>query len=117
MYYLGKTHTMSGSKNEPGLIPLTLRTIFEQLNTRYNTNLQSQSTTTLTLSYLELYNEKVYDLIQMKETDLPVREDSNGKICVHGLSETNITSYESFLSFYELGSKNRKTASTKLNMK
>jgi kinesin family protein 22 len=65
-------------------------------------------------SYFEIYNEKVTDLIELKE-DLKVCEDANKKTAILGLSETVIKSFEDFKKLYEDRSKNRTTASTNLN--
>jgi kinesin family protein 22 len=37
------------------------------------------------LSYLEIYNEKIRDLFNIKEIDLPIREDTNRNILIAGL--------------------------------
>ena len=39
------------------------------------------------VSYLEIYNEKVYDLLEPKEADLPIREDASKNILIPGLAE------------------------------
>ena len=39
------------------------------------------------VSYLEIYNEKVYDLLELSDTDLPVREDAMHRILVPDLAE------------------------------
>lgn len=39
------------------------------------------------VSYLEIYNEKVYDLLELSDADLPVREDAMHRILVPDLAE------------------------------
>lgn len=48
------------------------------------------------VSYVEIYNEKVYDLLEPKEYDLPIREDQCRNIIISNLSEKEIKSYEEF---------------------
>ena len=44
-------------------------------------------TFTVEVSYLEIYNEKVYDLLEFKDSDLPIREDIQHNIFMPGLTE------------------------------
>ncbi len=44
-------------------------------------------TSNVTMSYLEIYNEKVYDLLHMQDTDLAIREDQQHNILIPGLTE------------------------------
>lgn len=47
----GKTHTITGTSQEPGIIFLTMQELFEKIDER-----SQDKTTELTLSYLEIYN-------------------------------------------------------------
>ena len=42
------------------------------------------------MSYLEIYNEKVFDLLQPKEMDLPIRETADHEIVIPGLAEVRV---------------------------
>ena len=44
----------------------------------------------LTFSFLEIYNEKVFDLLEPKAAELPVREDTKGNVVIQNLAELNI---------------------------
>ncbi|KRZ75345.1 Kinesin-like protein KIF18B, partial [Trichinella papuae] len=65
----GKTFTMLGSSASPGVILLTLEELYFRLqseNRDYNWDLQ--------VSYIEIYNEKVYDLLRPNKPVLNLRE-------------------------------------------
>lgn len=132
----GKTHTMQGTREDPGIIPRTVRSVLDQAFARPKVKATTQQTTLFSagetlkpkittselepscsvyMSYFEIYNEKVFDLLEPKETDCPVREDVNRKIIIAGLKESLLTSFSDFSTLYELGLRNRKTAATKLN--
>lgn len=132
----GKTHTMQGTREDPGVIPRTVRSVLDQALARPKMKVTTQHSTMVSatetakpkvatpelepschvyMSYFEIYNEKVFDLLEPKETDCPVREDVNRKIVIAGLKEALLTSYSDFSSLYEVGLRNRKTAATKLN--
>jgi len=65
----GKTHTMRGHAEEAGIIPLAVADLFEEIATvlyRYQWRANSKQPTkyfTLKATYLEIYNEKVRDLL------------------------------------------------------
>lgn len=132
----GKTHTMQGTREDPGVIPRTVRSVLDQALARPKIKATTQHSTIVSatetskpkvaspelepschvyMSYFEIYNEKVYDLLEPKDTDCPVREDVNRRIVIAGLKEALLTSYSDFSSLYEVGVRNRKTAATKLN--
>lgn len=72
----------------------------------------------LTLSYYEIYNDKVFDLLEAPEkrsvAGLPLR-DSGGKTVVVGLTERPCESLNEFEKLYDEANVNRSTSATKLN--
>ena len=109
----GKTFTMKGeSKSNEGLIPLCIREIFNSLNS-------SESNITKSLvkvSYAEIYNETVNDLIDTSKKNLEIRESPRG-IFVNNLSEITVTNVEKAMQILNKGENNRIIAETKLNEK
>ena len=106
----GKSHTMQGSSsNDPGIIP---RTVHHLLN--------SGEPVELSISYYEVYQSKVYDLLvrpadpHAARQDLPVRECDN-KVFVAGLTEQSVSSYDAFCKLYLAAAARRAVGSTKLN--
>lgn len=72
----GKTHTMQGTKSDPGVIPRVVRAMFEKKE-RYN-----KYHVSLSVSYMEIYKDDVYDLLVARENapKLPVRENDAGMV-------------------------------------
>ncbi len=54
----GKTHTITGTASHPGIIFLTMQELFEKINDG-----SDEKVTDLSLSYLEIYNETIRDLL------------------------------------------------------
>ena len=62
MLLTGKTHTMLGVLSDPGIIPRTVKTLFQMISEesmKADTDNLPPPKTTVKFSYLEIYNEKV----------------------------------------------------------
>lgn len=103
----GKTYTINGDHNNPGLIPRSIQTLFDKRN-------KGSLNTTFKLSYLEIYNEKLYDLLQPSKQLVEIREVDGQIICMP-LKTVEINTLEEFHSFHSLAISYRRTASTNLN--
>jgi hypothetical protein len=69
------------------------------------------------MSYMEVYNEQVCDLLEVANKNLPLREDPDrGIVIVAGLSEHKVSSYDEVLELLMKGQVNRKTEATKANI-
>ncbi|CAD6226846.1 GSCOCG00005942001-RA-CDS [Cotesia congregata] len=104
----GKTYTMMGNKEQPGVIPLTVNYIFN-----YILN-DSTRKYLLRVSYIEIYNEKVNDLLDKNNQDLKVKEDYQGRINVDCKEEV-INSPECVLHAMRKGEKLRRIGETNMN--
>ena len=97
---------------EKGIVVLALEDLFAAILNNF------QRTYYLTCSYLEIYNEHVYDLLadnmHVKAEVLTVNEDEAG-FYVNGLSEHGINSIEEVLQWIRKGEGNRKYAATAMN--
>ncbi|XP_035723714.1 kinesin-related protein 4-like [Vespa mandarinia] len=103
----GKTFTMMGDLNEPGIITLAIEHMFDAIaNTLRREFL-------LRVSYLEIYNEKVNDLLNKSGTDLKMHED-NGQIVLKCKEEVT-NSPEHVLSIMKKGNKSRRIEETDMN--
>ncbi|THU97730.1 kinesin-domain-containing protein [Dendrothele bispora CBS 962.96] len=107
----GKTHTMQGTKAEPGVIPRAVRSLFLK-KAEY-----AQYQVTLSASYMEIYKDEAYDLLVNRESapKLPVRENDAGLVFVANLSSIPIDSVEQFDRIYAQATKNRSVGATNLN--
>uniref|UniRef100_A0A8H8CJ53 Kinesin-like protein n=1 Tax=Psilocybe cubensis TaxID=181762 RepID=A0A8H8CJ53_PSICU len=107
----GKTHTMQGTRNEPGVIPRVVRAMFEKKASFH------QYQTSLSVSYMEIYKDEVYDLLVTRENapKLPVRENDSGMVFVANLTKMEISGVEEFDNIYNTATKHRSVGATNLN--
>ncbi|KAI0189525.1 P-loop containing nucleoside triphosphate hydrolase protein [Xylaria flabelliformis] len=116
----GKTHTMRGGLKlaDRGLIPRLLSGVFRRAKKLIKDS-NGGTTVAVALSYYEIYNDKVFDLLEPVEkrtpSGLPLRAEANGKTVVAGLSERPCQDLKDFEQLYIEANANRVTAATKLN--
>ncbi|XP_023757908.1 kinesin-like protein KIN-8B [Lactuca sativa] len=106
----GKTYTMVGTEGDPGLMVLSLHTIFNFIK-----NDKSSDEFEVTCSYLEVYNEVIYDLLEKSSGHLELREDPEQGIIVAGLRCIKVNSADRILELLNMGNSRRKTDSTDAN--
>ncbi|XP_054944260.1 stAR-related lipid transfer protein 9 [Physeter macrocephalus] len=108
----GKTYTMLGTPASVGLTPR----ICEGLFVREENCAPLPSSCRIKVSFLEIYNERVRDLLtqsdQKKTYNLRVREHPEMGPYVQGLSQHVVTSYKQVIQLLEEGIANRITAAT-----
>eukprot|EP00118_Oscarella_pearsei_P004764 m.20793 g.20793 ORF g.20793 m.20793 type:complete len:1170 (+) comp28085_c0_seq1:96-3605(+) len=109
----GKTYTIEGGDGEMrGIIPRATEEIF-----RYIQNSASPSSKFLVrVSYLEIYNERISDLIDPSRKDLRVREDGEGGVYVESLSEHVVRDVAGVQQLMKKGGALRTTDSTRMNL-
>mmetsp|Transcript_12113 Transcript_12113/g.23017 ORF Transcript_12113/g.23017 Transcript_12113/m.23017 type:complete len:879 (+) Transcript_12113:141-2777(+) len=108
----GKTHTMAGTHDNPGVNIRALRELFGVSEER-----KEDYRTTISASYLEIYNENIYDLLapNPKAQALEVKHSGVDGIEVAGLSSRPVTTVEDVVKTIESGNRNRSTFSTNMN--
>ncbi|XP_071503279.1 kinesin-like protein KIF22 [Diadema antillarum] len=115
----GKTFTMLGTDEQPGVIPRSLNHIFQVIGSerqKQDAHCHGNSWSyAVSFSYLEIYQEKIFDLLEPKNRDLPIREDRMRNIFIPSLAERPISDFNEFAKYFIPASKNRTTAATKLN--
>lgn len=104
----GKTYTMVGSPETPGITYLTMQKLFQRLG-----ELESERKFEIGISYLEVYNEQVMNLLS-KQGPLNLREDAGG-VVVSGLQLQQIHTADELLELLALGNKNRTQHPTDAN--
>ena len=114
----GKTHTMRGGKSlaDRGCIPRMLSAIYRRAR-RVTKDSEGRSQVNVTLAYYEIYNDKVFDLLEAPEkrtaAGLQLRE-SNGKTHIAGLTERDCETLKDFEKLYDQANVNRSTSATKV---
>lgn len=115
----GKTHTMRGGKTlaERGVIPRLLSAIYRKQR-KIDKDSAGQKSVEVSLSYYEIYNDKVFDLFEPPEkrtlAGLPIR-DNHGKTVISGLTERPCTTLKEFEQLYDEANINRSTSATKVS--
>ncbi|XP_053565509.1 kinesin-like protein KIF13B [Bombina bombina] len=109
----GKSYTMMGTADKPGLIPMLCSTLFERTQKAENEELSFK----VEVSFMEIYNEKVRDLLDPKgnRQSLKVREHKVLGPYVDGLSRLAVASYKDIESLMSEGNKSRTVAATNMN--
>ena len=106
----GKTFTMSGSMQNykyRGLIPRAVSQVFQEIGSRFDNEY------TVRVSYLEIYNELMFDLIssvptsEQQGTAISIQDDAKGEIHVKGLTLNMCKNEEEALNFLFEGESNR----------
>ncbi|XP_034060466.1 centromere-associated protein E isoform X8 [Gymnodraco acuticeps] len=107
----GKTFTMMGSDRFPGVLPMAVEDVFQTINSC------PKKEFLLRVSYMEIYNETVRDLLvdSWKRKPLEVRETINKTIYVADLTEELVTSHAQVLAWIRKGEQNRHYGKTKMN--
>lgn len=110
----GKSYTMMGKANDPdemGLIPRLCRCLFNRIGNNGNVHLKH----TVEVSYMEIYCEKVKDLLCPKNENLRVREHPNVGPYVENLEKMAVCTYEDIFELMDTGNKARTVAATNMN--
>ncbi|KAL6108096.1 kif14 [Pungitius sinensis] len=115
----GKSYTMMGFGEEEGVIPRFCQELF----TRLASMLNEEVTCHVEMSYFEVYNEKIHDLLVTRDEPnqrtmpLRVREHPVHGPYVADLSTNIVSSYNDIQGWLKLGNKQRATAATGMNDK
>ncbi|KAG8525412.1 uncharacterized protein KY384_009056 [Bacidia gigantensis] len=114
----GKTFSMQGTRDSPGVIPLAITDIFSYIRETPSREFL------LRVSYLEIYNEKIHDLLSPptaggvgapQQEEIKLREDSKRGVFATPLKEEIVQSPTQLLRVIARGDQCRKTRSTQFN--
>jgi kinesin family protein 6/9 len=113
----GKTFTISGSPNNfnyRGIIPRGITRLFQELGGKPDYDF------VVKISYLEIYNESVFDLLSPlppseQKGEITFQEDSKGNVVVKGLSKHIVNSEEEAFNLLFEGESNRTISEHQLN--
>ncbi|XP_015857734.1 kinesin-like protein KIF16B isoform X2 [Peromyscus maniculatus bairdii] len=111
----GKSYTMMGNSSDSGLIPRICEALFSRIN---ETTRWDEASFRTEVSYLEIYNERVRDLLRRKSSktfNLRVREHPKEGPYVEDLSKHLVQNYSDVEELMDAGNINRTTAATGMN--
>ncbi|KAG3205748.1 hypothetical protein JG687_00001200 [Phytophthora cactorum] len=109
----GKTFSMEGvpgDKDYEGIIPRVMADIFDGIQ-----NMQADLEFIVRVSYVEIYMEKIRDLLKPTSTNLNVRESRERGVWIAGATEVCCATAEEMQSVMRLGGANRVISSTRMN--
>ncbi|XP_023932076.1 kinesin-like protein KIF13A [Lingula anatina] len=109
----GKSYTMMGTAEQKGIIPRLCDALFEQITNNQDESLSYKCV----VSYMEIYNEKVHDLLDPKggRQNLRVREHNILGPYVDGLSSLAVSNFQDIDNLMSEGNKSRTVAATNMN--
>ena len=124
----GKTHSMLGIDADEGIAPRLIRKLFESIEAEKAKNPSDRIQYTVELSFLEIYNERVKDLLSIAErgqgrsnkgsteyADCRVRFHPEKGTFVEGLTRLEIATEEECLKSIKAGMEHRAVTSTQMN--
>jgi len=111
----GKTFTMEGpdvidSDDKKGIIPRMMSYLFETI-----LNSSEHIEFNVKVSFLELYNEKLQDLLDPRKNNLQIKEDKAKGIFIQDATEIYVTSAEQMKQVHKSGFESRTIAATRMN--
>ncbi|XRB09514.1 kinesin motor domain-containing protein [Pycnococcus provasolii] len=110
----GKTFTMEGRgpMDQPGAIPRAVADVFRRIQADVKAN---EASYTVTVSYVEIYMERVRDLLDKSKGNLEIRYDINRGIFVEDATEAAAATEQDVLDLLDRGSRSRHTGATGMN--
>ncbi|GAA5926560.1 hypothetical protein JCM1841_001445 [Sporobolomyces salmonicolor] len=106
----GKTHTISGSPTQPGIVFLIMKDLFARISAK-----SEDTEFSLTVSYLEVYNETIRDLLAPERGVLQLRDSQDGMATPANLSTKEPTCAQDVVEWITLGNGNRTVNFTEAN--
>ncbi|XP_077287108.1 protein claret segregational-like [Arctopsyche grandis] len=111
----GKTYTMEGSLADLGIIPRCCKMIFDSINILSKSGWKY----TVHASFLEIYNEHLYDLLEPtrdpRDFEIRMTDAKGSDVYVTNLSEQEVKSADELLILASRAQMNRQTAATSAN--
>ncbi|XP_073031375.1 kinesin-like protein KIN-7N [Primulina eburnea] len=105
----GKTFTMNGTENDPGIIHRAVKDIFANIQQTFDREFL------IRVSYMEIYNEDIIDLFAVENQKLQIHESLERGVFVAGLREEIVNSVDQVLSLIQLGEASRHFGDTNMN--
>mmetsp|Transcript_7627 Transcript_7627/g.19684 ORF Transcript_7627/g.19684 Transcript_7627/m.19684 type:complete len:964 (-) Transcript_7627:1622-4513(-) len=106
----GKTFTMTGTEANPGVMTRSISDLFGLMSED-----AAEVDYTVSINYVEIYNECIRDLLVRGSPDLELREDSDGNAVVCGVKWIEIKSAEEMAKLLREGNARRTQEATKAN--
>jgi len=109
----GKTFTMEGTDSLPGVIPRMVDDVFDRIMN--GDELDENLEFLVRVSYVEIYNEKIRDLLEPANVDLRIRDHKDKGVYIEEAAKPYVGGPEETLSLMASGHLNRAVTSTNMN--
>lgn len=108
----GKTYTITGTPENPGIIFLAMKELFSKIEN------QNDKDITVQVSYLEIYNETIKDLLNIETSSrkLTLLENENKEIIVSNLTKVDTSTVDDVMDIIIKGNYNRTVSPTAANL-
>jgi len=125
---------MTGSKSESGVVRLAVQDIFNRITSQSSSSSTNNREYLVRVSYLEIYNEQIYDLLALPQPSSPSKfktslqhhhlppstsvrifESRTEGVVVRGLREEIVTCPQDVYDLLDCGDAKRKVGSTGMN--
>ncbi|KAI8131037.1 Protein claret segregational [Lucilia cuprina] len=106
----GKTYTMDGISSNPGVIPRTVDLLFDSIKNYRHLGWEYE----IKVTFLEIYNEVLYDLLSNEQKEMEIRMVKNSKndIYVSNITQETVESAARLRQLMNIAKMNRATAAT-----
>ncbi|XP_037811687.1 protein claret segregational [Lucilia sericata] len=106
----GKTYTMDGISSNPGVIPRTVDLLFDSIKNYRHLGWEYE----IKVTFLEIYNEVLYDLLSNEQKEMEIRMVKNSKndIYVSNITQETVESATRLRQLMNIAKMNRATAAT-----
>ncbi|VFQ58672.1 unnamed protein product [Cuscuta campestris] len=123
----GKTYTLFGPPSAmvespsinalQGLVPRIFQMLFSNLQSEHGSSDYKQISYQCRCSFLEIYNERIGDLLDPMQRDLKIKDDAKNGFYVENLTEEYVSTHEDVTQILIKGLSSRKVGSTGVNSK
>jgi hypothetical protein len=110
----GKTYSMLGSSENPGLIPRICEELFRRATVVGAMDGEDITLNRCQVSFLEVYGSKIHDLLNLGD-NLEIRTSTSAGTYVEGLTNVAVRNAGEIMNILDRGSKSRAVAETKMN--
>lgn len=100
---------MIGEDNEPGIVVMAVRQVFKEIEASKDREFL------LRVGYFEIYNEKIYDLLEQSNIELKLHDTKHGETNIAGLHEVIAASEDDIMMHFEAGNKMKRFGETAMN--
>ncbi|VFQ97488.1 unnamed protein product [Cuscuta campestris] len=78
-------------------------------------SIRQSTRSTVSISYYEIYMDRCYDLLELKNKEVAILDDKDGKVHLKGLAEVEVSSMKGFYEVFCVATQRRKVAHTNVN--